>query len=236
MGNIFQCCHALSDYFKRPDASAQGGTEQSRLLSSEESECDSWSLTYNLEDDLFTVSTGVANPTLQPDHFLFPDIILSSSLGGEVTLAEPMVCLLVSEEEEGLDGEDVRSNEEIQTQTEAQRQTLQSNKKEIDEIEGGRRLLEINEDAQTSQDRESDTETEQKEKKSINSDIFSEENPLSQIKTTTTQQLQQSRELQEDSGEMEQHPESILTEQNKTDTDGNVDFKCIPLNVEKTLE
>lgn len=53
-----------------------------------------------MEDDLLTVSTSVTNPTLEPENFLYPDIILSSSLGGDVTLVEPMVCLLVSEEEE----------------------------------------------------------------------------------------------------------------------------------------
>lgn len=106
MGNIFQCCHALSNYFKYQDVLAQCGVEQSPLLSSEESDCDSLSLTCSLEDDLFSVSTGVMN--LQPEHFLFPDIILSGDPGGEVTLVEPMVCLLVSEEEDG----DVRANRE----------------------------------------------------------------------------------------------------------------------------
>lgn len=106
MGNIFQCCHTLSNYLKYQDALAQCGAEQSPLLSSEESDCDSMSLTCSLEDDLFSVSTGVMN--LQPEHFLFPDIILSSDPGGEVTLVEPMVCLLVSEEEDG----DVRANME----------------------------------------------------------------------------------------------------------------------------
>ncbi|XP_017276821.1 uncharacterized protein LOC108238949 [Kryptolebias marmoratus] len=124
MGNIFQCCHALSNYFKYQDPLAQCGLEQSPLLSSEESECDSLSLTCSLEDDLFSVSTGVTN--LQPEHFLFPDIILSSNPGGEVTLVEPMVCLLVSEEEDG----DVRASREgrgrdcseVETQTEAETQ------------------------------------------------------------------------------------------------------------------
>ncbi|XP_035522941.1 clustered mitochondria protein homolog isoform X2 [Morone saxatilis] len=101
MGNIVQCCHTLSNYFKCKDAQAQGEPERSPLLSSEESECDSPSLPDDLEDDLLTVSTGVTNPTLEPENFLFPDIILSSNLGGDVTLVEPMVCLLVSEEEEG---------------------------------------------------------------------------------------------------------------------------------------
>uniref|UniRef100_A0A1A8JMR7 Uncharacterized protein n=1 Tax=Nothobranchius kuhntae TaxID=321403 RepID=A0A1A8JMR7_NOTKU len=237
MGNILQCCRALSDYFKHPDASAGGGSEQSRLLSSEESECDSWSLTFNLEDDLFTISTGVTRPTLQPDHFLFPDIILSSSPGEEVTLVEPMVCLLVSEEEEALGdndigGEDVRRDREIQTQTDARRQTLQSNKKEKDETEGGQRVLEANEDPQTSQDGESELETENKIKKSVKLDIFIEENTLNKIKTTSTQ-LQHNRERQEDSGvfEMEQHPESILKEQNKTSMDEN-----ITLETQKTVK
>ncbi|XP_044079217.1 clustered mitochondria protein homolog isoform X2 [Siniperca chuatsi] len=101
MGNIVQCCHTLSNYFKCKNAPAQGEAERSPLLSSEESECESPSLPDDLEDNLLTVSTGVINPTLEPEHFLFPDIILSSNLGGDVTLVEPMVCLLVSEEEEG---------------------------------------------------------------------------------------------------------------------------------------
>lgn len=122
MGNIVQCCDMLSNYFKCKDAPAQGEAERSPLLSSEESDCDSPSLS---ED------TGVTNPALEPEHFLFPDIILSSSLGGDVTLVEPMVCLLVSEEEEGLDelGDDrqeksnagsYRGYSEVETQTEGE--------------------------------------------------------------------------------------------------------------------
>ncbi|XP_070773586.1 clustered mitochondria protein homolog [Enoplosus armatus] len=136
MGNIVQCCHTLSNYFKCKDALAQGEVERSPLLSSEESECDSPSLPNDLEDDLLTVSTGVTNPTLEPEHFLFPDIILSSNLGGDVTLVEPMVCLLVSEEEEGakvdegqVDEGQERSNRgrnrgysEVETQTEVETQ------------------------------------------------------------------------------------------------------------------
>ncbi|XP_035033613.1 clustered mitochondria protein homolog isoform X1 [Hippoglossus stenolepis] len=96
MGNIVQCCHTLSHYFKCKDTAGQDEAERSPLLSSEESECCD-----DLEDDLLTVSAGVTNPSLEPEHFLFPDIILSSSMGGDMTLVEPMVCLLVSEEEEG---------------------------------------------------------------------------------------------------------------------------------------
>ncbi|XP_040007417.1 clustered mitochondria protein homolog isoform X2 [Xiphias gladius] len=110
MGNIVQCCHTLSNYFKCKDTPAQGEAERSPLLSSEESECDPPSLPDDPEDDLLTVSTGMTNPALEPEHFLFPDIILSSNLGGDVTLVEPMVCLLVSEEEEG-GGERVREDE-----------------------------------------------------------------------------------------------------------------------------
>ncbi|XP_069395959.1 clustered mitochondria protein homolog isoform X2 [Paralichthys olivaceus] len=101
MGNIVQCCHTLSHYFKCKDTPDQGEAERSPLLSSEDSDCCSPSLPDDLEDDLLTVSTGITNPSLEPEHFLFPDIILSSSLGGDVTLVEPMVCLLVSEEEDG---------------------------------------------------------------------------------------------------------------------------------------
>ncbi|XP_034062393.1 clustered mitochondria protein homolog isoform X4 [Gymnodraco acuticeps] len=103
MGNIIQCCQTLSNYFKFKDASAQGEAERSPLLSSDDSECESQSLPEDLEDDLLSIiSTGITNPALEPEHFLFPDIILSSNLGGDVTLVEPMVCLLVSEEEEGV--------------------------------------------------------------------------------------------------------------------------------------
>uniref|UniRef100_A0A8C4IRR9 Clustered mitochondria protein homolog n=1 Tax=Dicentrarchus labrax TaxID=13489 RepID=A0A8C4IRR9_DICLA len=131
MGNIVQCCHTLSNYFKCKDAQAQGEPERSPLLSSEESECDSPSLPDDPEDDLLTVSTGVTNPTLEPENFLFPDIILSSNLGGEVTLVEPMVCLLVSEEEEGArvdepgdEGPERRNRgySEVETQTEVETQ------------------------------------------------------------------------------------------------------------------
>ncbi|KAK1883191.1 Clustered mitochondria protein like [Dissostichus eleginoides] len=103
MGNIIQCCQTLSNYFKFKDAAAQGEAERSPLLSSDDSECESQSLPEDLEDDLLSIiSTGITNPALEPEHFLFPDIILSSNLGGDVTLVEPMVCLLVSEEEEGV--------------------------------------------------------------------------------------------------------------------------------------
>lgn len=131
MGNIVQCCHTLSNYFKCEDVPAQGEPERSPLLSSEDSECDSPSLPDDLEEDLLTISTGVTNPTLEPENFLFPDIILSSNLGGDVTLIEPMVCLLVSEEEAGVrvdewvgEGQE-RSNRgysEVETQTEVETQ------------------------------------------------------------------------------------------------------------------
>lgn len=135
MGNIIQCCHTLSDYFKCNDVPIRSEAERSPLLSSEESECDSSILPDNLEDDMLTVSTGVTNPALEPENFLFPDIILSSNLGGDVALVEPMVCLLVSEEEEG-GGERVRVGEglergnrgrnrdysEVETQTEVETQ------------------------------------------------------------------------------------------------------------------
>ncbi|KAL3970877.1 ribosomal protein S6 kinase alpha-1/2/3/6 [Sarotherodon galilaeus] len=138
MGNIFQCCQTLSNYFKCQDTPGPGEAERSPLLSSEESECESPSLLDNSEDDALTVSTNsITNLALEPENFLFPDIILSSSLGGDVTLVEPMVCLLVSEEDEG-GGEGMgeqrseergRSNEmrgrgysEVETQTEIETQ------------------------------------------------------------------------------------------------------------------
>ncbi|KAM6907215.1 clustered mitochondria protein homolog [Xenentodon cancila] len=134
MGNIFHCCHILSNLLKCQDTPAQGGAEQSPLLSSDESEYESPSLPYDLEDGPLTASSGLTNPALEPEHFLFPDIILSSNPGGEVTLVEPMVCLLVSEEEEGQkvagpgvepqemsyrQGRD-RSYSEVETQTDAE--------------------------------------------------------------------------------------------------------------------
>ncbi|CAJ1063756.1 clustered mitochondria protein homolog [Xyrichtys novacula] len=135
MGNVLQCCYTLSHYFKCKDTPARREAERSPLLSSEESECESPSLPDDLEEDLSTVSTGVTNPALEPEHFLFPDIILSSNLGGDVTLVEPMVCLLVSEEEEGVglieqvdDGQERssrwrnRSYSEVETQTEGETQ------------------------------------------------------------------------------------------------------------------
>lgn len=135
MGNIVQCCHTLSNYFKCEDVPARGEPERSPLLSSEDSECDSSSLPDDLEEDLLTISTGVTNPTLEPENFLFPDIILSSNLGGDVTLVEPMVCLLVSEEEEGVrvdervgEGQERsyrgsnRGYSEVETQTEVETQ------------------------------------------------------------------------------------------------------------------
>lgn len=110
MGNLVQCCLTLSNYFKCKDAPAQGEAERSPLLSSDGSDCDSPTLPDDLEDHMSTFPAGVTNPALEPEHFLFPDIILSSNLGGDVALVEPMVCLLVSEEEVG-GGEGVRMEE-----------------------------------------------------------------------------------------------------------------------------
>ncbi|KAL6098779.1 cluh [Pungitius sinensis] len=134
MGNIVQCCHTLSKYFRRKDAPARGEAERSPLLSSEESECESPRMPDDSEDDLSTVSPGGKNPALEPEHFLFPDIILSSNPGGDLTLVEPMVCLLVSEEEEGERVDEPRDEgqewtnrwrnkgfSEVQTQTEVER-------------------------------------------------------------------------------------------------------------------
>lgn len=124
MGNIVHCCRIFSGYFSCQDALTQNEPERSALLSSEDSDCDRASMSDNFEEDLSTVSTGVTNLTLEPENFLFPDIILSSSLGGDVTLVEPMVCLLVSEEgeatrlEDGAGGSRVFS--EVETQTEVE--------------------------------------------------------------------------------------------------------------------
>ncbi|XP_021163395.2 clustered mitochondria protein homolog isoform X1 [Fundulus heteroclitus] len=120
MGNIFQCCHALLSFFKCQDTPVHSGAEQSPLLSSEESELDSSSSLYDLEDSATNPPAGITNPALELEHFLFPDIVLSSNPGGEVTLVEPMVCLLVSEEDEeprlGEEGE-VRSRREGRSRT-----------------------------------------------------------------------------------------------------------------------
>lgn len=126
MGNIVHCCRTLSGYFQCRDALTQNEPERSALLSSEDGDCDPPSLSDNSEEDLSTVSTGVTNLTLEPENFLFPDIILSSSLGGDVALVEPMVCLLVSEEgeatrlDEGGGGGGSRVFSEVETQTEAE--------------------------------------------------------------------------------------------------------------------
>lgn len=130
MGNVVHCCHTLSNYFKCRDALVQGEPERSPLLSSEESDCDSPSLPEIMEDDL---SPGSTNPTLEPENFLFPDIILSSNLGGDATLVEPMVCLLVSEEEDRTrvdepigesGGRGSRGCYEVETQTEVETQIV----------------------------------------------------------------------------------------------------------------
>lgn len=126
MGNVVQCCPAFLNYFKCSDALVQEEPERSPLLSSEESECDLPSLPEVTEEDLLP---GSSNLTLEPENFLFPDIILSSNLGGEVTLVEPMVCLLVSEEEDatrvGEPGMEARGRGspgcyEVETQTEVE--------------------------------------------------------------------------------------------------------------------
>lgn len=124
MGNIVHCCRILSSYFSCRDALTHNEPERSALLSSDDSDCDPASLSDNFEEDLSTVSTGMTNLTLEPENFLFPDIILSSSLGGDVTLVEPMVCLLVSEEGEATRLDEVggrsRVFSEVETQTEAE--------------------------------------------------------------------------------------------------------------------
>lgn len=126
MGNVVQCCPTFLNYFKCSDAPVPGEPERSPLLSSGESECDLTSLPEVTEDDLLPTSSDLS---LEPDNFLFPDIILSSSLGGDVTLVEPMVCLLVSEEEDGTRvgepgkearGRGSRGCYEVETQTEVE--------------------------------------------------------------------------------------------------------------------
>ncbi|XP_029304608.1 LOW QUALITY PROTEIN: clustered mitochondria protein homolog [Cottoperca gobio] len=162
MGNIVQCCHTLSNYFKCQDTLAQGDAERSPLLSSEDSECESLSLPDDFEDDLLTVSTGVTNPALEPEHFLFPDIILSSNLGGDMTLVEPMVCLLVSEEEEGVrtdepgyEGQEFfnrwrnRGFSEVETQTEVETHIgmgVQTQTESQEEVQAQTEILECNND------------------------------------------------------------------------------------------
>lgn len=98
MGNVVQCCPTFLNYFKCSSALVRGELERSALLSSEGSECDLPSLPEAAGEDLLP---GSSNLTLEPENFLFPDIILSSNLGGDVNPVEPMVCLLVSEDEDG---------------------------------------------------------------------------------------------------------------------------------------
>lgn len=164
MGNIVQCCDSLSNYCKCKDAPAQGEAERSPLLSSEESECDSPSV---LED------TGVTNPALEREHFLFPDIILSSSLGGDVTLVEPMVCLLVSEEEEGLD--ELRCDRQEKSNTE-RRGEYSEVETQTDELEETR----IGMGVQTQTESQTEVQT-QTERPKTNDETMKKE-----IKTLTT--------------------------------------------------
>ncbi|XP_053702403.1 uncharacterized protein LOC128748037 [Synchiropus splendidus] len=94
MGNVVECCQLLLSVLRCVETPALGETEGSPLLCSEGSECDSAEQTDSWEDDVVTVSTGITSLTLDAEHFLFPGDT------GEVTLVDPMVCLLVSEEEE----------------------------------------------------------------------------------------------------------------------------------------
>ncbi|CAL8265646.1 unnamed protein product [Merluccius merluccius] len=123
MGNGLQCCYTITNYLWRKDASAMGGAEQSPLLSTDGSDSDWLTLPEDQEDELLTVTSPSNRVALEREHFLFPDIILSSS-GVPV---EPMVCLLVSEEDEGGgvyergdEGEQRRLWAEVETQTEVQ--------------------------------------------------------------------------------------------------------------------
>nr|XP_057943587.1 clustered mitochondria protein homolog [Doryrhamphus excisus] len=116
MGNMVQCCHMLSGFCKCKDEPSGGMAERSPLLSSPDSDHSSTSTTTpaDSEDDILTVSTNIPDAA-HPEHFLYPDIVLSSHLEGDATMVEPMVCLLVSEEEEGK-----RTEVETQTQHEPQ--------------------------------------------------------------------------------------------------------------------
>ncbi|KAJ3589840.1 hypothetical protein NHX12_010681 [Muraenolepis orangiensis] len=120
MGNGLHCCRTVANFLWRKEA--PGGAECSPLLSTDGSDSGWLTLPEDREDRLLTV-TGPANRLApQRDHFLFPDIILSSS-GVPV---EPMVCLLVSEEDEdgggggggGYEDQPRRLWAEVETQTE----------------------------------------------------------------------------------------------------------------------
>ncbi|XP_024122380.1 clustered mitochondria protein homolog [Oryzias melastigma] len=201
MGNFLQCCQTLSNYCKWQNASAQRGGEQSNLLSSDGSESETPSDSHTLEDDPLTASTGITNPALEPDHFLFPDIILSSNPGGEVTLVEPMVCLLVSEEEDGLrlmehekgDGERGQRFSEVETligmgvQTETKTQAEDQTQTEMlksDEGEERERNKEKNEETKPSE-----IKTEQKLEENINFPVRWEDSRLQMSDLNTSGSL-----------------------------------------------
>ncbi|XP_046876436.1 clustered mitochondria protein homolog [Hypomesus transpacificus] len=131
MGNVFKCCPMLGGFFRCQTAPQKGDAERSPLLSEEGSECET--LWDDTEQDLLT------NPTLEQGHFLFPDIVLSSSIGVDVAVVEPSVCLPVTKDDqargagvtvrgdertdeepvEGMDGGRERLCSEVETQTES---------------------------------------------------------------------------------------------------------------------
>ncbi|CAL8280497.1 unnamed protein product [Arctogadus glacialis] len=97
MGNWLQCCHSVTSYlWRRAVPGTGGGPERSPLLSTDGSDSDWLTQPEDQQDELLTVSGSSDRVALEREHFLFPDIILSSS-GVPV---EPMVCLLVCEEDE----------------------------------------------------------------------------------------------------------------------------------------
>ncbi|XP_061905139.1 clustered mitochondria protein homolog isoform X3 [Entelurus aequoreus] len=120
MGNMVQCCHTLSGFCKCNDEPSGGAAERSPLLSSQDSECSSTATTTpsDWEDEVPTISTDVPDASL---HSLFPDIVLSSHFGGD---AQPMVCLLVSDEEERRMELETQTEQETQAGTAVQTQAV----------------------------------------------------------------------------------------------------------------
>ncbi|XP_040908418.1 clustered mitochondria protein homolog isoform X2 [Toxotes jaculatrix] len=246
MGNIVLCCHTLSNYFKCKETPAQREVERSPLLSSEESECDSPSMPDNLEDDLLTVSTGVTNPALEPEHFLFPDIILSSSLGGDMTLVEPMVCLLVSEEEEGVrvdepgdegqEGSNMERNRgysEVETQTEMETQIgmgVQTQTESQAEVQTQTEMLMRNNETV---EREVNTQTSPGVSKEMAVDVKEERGILKQLDVL----LEIQTDTQTAREKLNTDEETVFKLQQKTAaTQENIDFAWTEIHTLQTQE
>uniref|UniRef100_A0A6Q2YP14 Clu domain-containing protein n=1 Tax=Esox lucius TaxID=8010 RepID=A0A6Q2YP14_ESOLU len=96
MGNIVNCCQTLRRYIQHKQEEQEVEEERSPLLSKEGSECDS-PTPPDLDNDLKVLMT---NSVLERDHFLFPDIVLSSNIGVGMATMGPTEYLLVMDGEE----------------------------------------------------------------------------------------------------------------------------------------